>query len=974
MQSRNQGHWGKMIAKLSVALCLATLIITGCGGSGGGVSPAAAPETSTAINVKGMVILETGQETLALSADQAVARTSALAAAQSQVVACGAVPGGYIPIPDAYVSVSGEETVALTDENGCFDMTLAQPGLKVFTVTKTNANNGTTILKKTANVQAGQTIEFVGGQAITVYSTIAAMMVEMKNRDGESGVDPAAIEDYVIALKNDASVAALASAILAVAATENSTASGLDSMDTALLTNCKSAVDQPAFVNAAVSTSQVPRTGGGVTISTDVLNMEGKAVESVTATLSAAGLDPVVLAMALAQGRTYAATYSFEQNDAATGTVYSITLALTYSSGLQKTYTGAELAVTRCGETCGGTPVESCGDGAVNGEEQCDDGAANTNTACTPAYGASCSYCDTSCQAHTVAATAFCGDGSLNGSEQCDTGGSNTNTACTPAYGESCSYCDTACQTRTVAPGAFCGDGTLNSTEACDSGADNTNTACTPGYGDNCSYCDTSCETHTVNGPSCGDGSINGSEVCDNGGGNTDTACSPAYGGDCSYCDTSCEPHTVNGAYCGDSSVNGAETCDDGNTTTEACAYGQTSCTVCGASCTSAAGATAYCGDNAINGSETCDDGGANGTFGHCNSACSGTVTAICGNSAVEGSETCDAGEANTNTACTASYGGSCSYCNTSCASITVQGGSCGDGIVQDASGEECDDNNTESGDGCSSACEVELNYGGNTYFISETTKSWTDAQAACEGMGGYLFTTNNEAENLYFYNLLAPGRRYWMGFNDRSVEGAFVWTSGALNGFTKWASGEPNDAGGEDCTVFGYYDGGLWNDLSCSTLAYYVCEIGPDCGNGVIETGEACDSGANTGAPGNCNTACTGVTPLTCGNGSLDAGEACDDNNNVTESCAYGQTSCTVCDQSCVSLPGVTSWCGDGRVNSASGEACDDGNTTSGDGCSSTCARESHCGDYSWDPWFCEIESMGDCYWDWGMDECRAY
>ena len=46
-------------------------------------------------------------------------------------------------------------------------------------------------------------------------------------------------------------------------------------------------------------------------------------------------------------------------------------------------------------------------------------------------------------------------------------------------------------------------------------------------------------------------------------------------------------------------------------------------------------------------------------------------------------------------------------------------------------------------------------------------------------------------------------------------------------------------------------------------------------CGNGVVESGEACDGGADAACPGHCAADCT-CSPY-CGNGALDAGEQCD-------------------------------------------------------------------------------------------------
>ncbi len=65
------------------------------------------------------------------------------------------------------------------------------------------------------------------------------------------------------------------------------------------------------------------------------------------------------------------------------------------------------------------------------------------------------------------------------------------------------------------------------------------------------------------------------------------------------------------------------------------------------------------------------------------------------------------------------------------------------------------------------------------------------------------------------------------------------------------------------------------------------------------------------------------------CGDGNVDAGEECDDGNN---------TSGDGCSATCWIEP-PPPCCGDGNIDA--GETCDDGNTTSGDGCSATCTIE---------------------------------
>lgn len=71
------------------------------------------------------------------------------------------------------------------------------------------------------------------------------------------------------------------------------------------------------------------------------------------------------------------------------------------------------------------------------------------------------------------------------------------------------------------------------------------------------------------------------------------------------------------------------------------------------------------------------------------------------------------------------------------------------------------------------------------------------------------------------------------------------------------------------------------------------------------------------------------------CGNGTIESPEECDDGNTVSgDGCSSG------CKKE---------FCGDGVVQS--GEQCDDGNNTNGDGCDSTCHREPTCGNGTVDP-----------------------
>ena len=95
-------------------------------------------------------------------------------------------------------------------------------------------------------------------------------------------------------------------------------------------------------------------------------------------------------------------------------------------------------------------------------------------------------------------------------------------------------------------------------------------------------------------------------------------------------------------------------------------------------------------------------------------------------------------------------------------------------------------------------------------------------------------------------------------------------------------------------------------------------------CGDGIVDAGEgeARDDGNDDNTDG-----CVNCEIVSCGDGVIQPGEACDDGNSTTESCAYGEESCTVCAGDCRFGPGTASYCGDGVRDADNGEACDDGN-----------------------------------------------
>ena len=170
-------------------------------------------------------------------------------------------------------------------------------------------------------------------------------------------------------------------------------------------------------------------------------------------------------------------------------------------------------------------------------------------------------------------------------------------------------------------------------------------------------------------------------------------------------------------------------------------------------------------------------------------------------------------------------------------------------------------------------------------------------------------------------------------------------------DGIVQTALGEECDTGGVLSFTCDDVAGRPVGIVQCTDCAFseLVCPDLEFCGDGNLDLGESCDDGNNEAGDG-CSPECLSET---CGNGTLETTEFCDGALFQPEiSCGLfgfpvGDVSC---DANCI--PNIEACrfatCGDGIVEG--GEACDDGNNVSGDGCDRRCRLEG-CGDGVWQP-----------------------
>lgn len=128
----------------------------------------------------------------------------------------------------------------------------------------------------------------------------------------------------------------------------------------------------------------------------------------------------------------------------------------------------------------------------------------------------------------------------------------------------------------------------------------------------------------------------------------------------------------------------------------------------------------------------------------------------------------------------------------------------------------------------CPDSTWVKLN--NRCYWKGSHTGIWTTTRSSCTSLGGDLATINSLTENKFVYHTLHvksyTESKAWIGLNDITTEGNFVWVNGDPVIYTNWNTGEPNDWGGnEDCTVVGSSSAGhRWNDELCTKGLSGIC------------------------------------------------------------------------------------------------------------------------------------------------------
>ncbi|MBQ7220795.1 MAG: C-type lectin domain-containing protein [Synergistaceae bacterium] len=134
----------------------------------------------------------------------------------------------------------------------------------------------------------------------------------------------------------------------------------------------------------------------------------------------------------------------------------------------------------------------------------------------------------------------------------------------------------------------------------------------------------------------------------------------------------------------------------------------------------------------------------------------------------------------------------------------------------------------------CDGKCRKNCSfYDGHWFKCFDELKTWHEAKAACEALGGHLATSTSAEKNEFLADLvgkaeatLGGNRQVWLGATDEEREGTWKWVTGEDWNYTNWRTGQPDNAGGKEHYLhFNWGERGKWNDYLPTVRLGYVCE-----------------------------------------------------------------------------------------------------------------------------------------------------
>ena len=114
--------------------------------------------------------------------------------------------------------------------------------------------------------------------------------------------------------------------------------------------------------------------------------------------------------------------------------------------------------------------------------------------------------------------------------------------------------------------------------------------------------------------------------------------------------------------------------------------------------------------------------------------------------------------------------------------------------------------------------------HGGSYYYCSRSNATWSQANANCRSLGGYLATIESPAENNFLASQLITQTAF-VGISDHITEGRFFNVNNRQINYSSWGANQPsNTSGNQHFVEMNPY--GLWNDVSAEAQREYIMEV----------------------------------------------------------------------------------------------------------------------------------------------------
>jgi hypothetical protein len=129
--------------------------------------------------------------------------------------------------------------------------------------------------------------------------------------------------------------------------------------------------------------------------------------------------------------------------------------------------------------------------------------------------------------------------------------------------------------------------------------------------------------------------------------------------------------------------------------------------------------------------------------------------------------------------------------------------------------------------------------HGGICYqFVLDIPLDYNTALDDCKAHGGTLVLDKSKDVTDFLIDQLiyelGDGSKIWIGLNDKTTEGTYVWEDGTtLSDYTNWAPGRNSSNQLHDCVNFDPSKNGAWEEDFCKDLIFglflyerpYVCQ-----------------------------------------------------------------------------------------------------------------------------------------------------